>query len=562
MSQRLNIPRPCALLVALLALLPALHSRASDFEHAAVAADHPLASELGVAIMQQGGNALDAAVATGLAQGLMNPFASGMGGGGFALVFLEQEQRVLAFDFREVAPAAAHPGLFLREDGTVDRDAAFHGGLAVGVPGEVAGWWALHQAGGVLPWAEVLAPVITLAEEGFPVGSLLAERLASFSSYLDELPRFVETYQRDGRWLREGERLRRPDMADALRRIAEEGPAAFYEGEISDDIVNAVERAGGILTREDLAQYEVEQREPIVTPYAGHEVVGFPLPSSGGYVIRGVLLALQQFRVNAPNLATSAGVHLLTHTLQHLFATRALEMGSPLVVPDAVQTSWTSADAIAEITNTFRRDQTLASEAFGTLHPVADDAGTSHFSVVDAAGNAVACTTTINTVFGSLVMSERFGIVLNNEMNDFAASVGTQNAFGLMQGDANAVRAGHRPLSSMSPTLVLREGEVVGALGASGGPRIITATLQTLLRLFDGAETGVAIEASRFHHQWLPPELELDDDTSGEVRDGLEERGYDVIESRWQAAVQAIWRRDGAWDAAADSTKHGQAAGY
>lgn len=562
MFDRFPTYRRYALLVALLALLPALPSRASSFEHGAVASDHPLAAALGVAVMQQGGNALDAAVATGLAQGLMNPFASGMGGGGFALVFLQEEQRVLALDFREVAPAAAHPELFLQEDGTVDRDAAFHGGLAVGVPGEVAGWWALHQAGGALPWADVLAPVIALAEEGFPVGSLLAERLESFSSYLEDLPRFVDTYQRDGRWLREGEMLRRPDMADALRRIAEVGPAAFYEGEIGEDIVSAVQSAGGILTAEDLTGYVVQPREPIVTPYANHEVVGFPLPSSGGYVIRGVLLALQQFRVNAPNLTSSAGVHLMTHTLQHLFATRALEMGSPLVVGEDVRAQWTSDEAVAAITDSFRRDQTLPSEAFGALQPVDDDAGTSHFSVVDASGNAVACTTTINTVFGSLVMSERFGIVLNNEMNDFAASVGTQNAFGLMQGDANAVRGGHRPLSSMSPTLVLRDGEVVGALGASGGPRIITATLLTLLRLFEGGETEVAIEAPRFHHQWLPHELEVDPESSSELRSGLEERGYEVIESRWQAAVQAIWRRAGVWDAASDSTKHGEAAGY
>lgn len=567
-----SVPLPMVGLIGLLlsssGLVLAAVPPAVQGERGAVATDHPLASAAGVEILRRGGNAVDAACAAAFALGVVNPAGSGIGGGGFMLVHLAGRASPVVIDFRETAPRAAGPRMF--SSASLPLHASSEGGLAVAVPGEVRGCTEAIRRFGKLPLARVLQPAIRLARRGFPLGSHLLRAIRFKERKLLARPDLARMFLPQGKLPRLGQRLKRPRLARTLEMVARRGADAFYRGWIAKDIVQAVRAAGGVLTLEDLAGYRAKDRAPLSTRYRGYDVFGMPPPSSGGVVIIGALNVLGRYKARGHN--SSRYLHLMTETLKHSFADRARLLGDSDFVSVPLK-RLLSAEYAADIARRIGK-RTLPSKSYGSGPPKAPskDSGTSHLSVIDAAGNAVALTTTVNTLFGSLVVGKRSGVILNNQMDDFATQPNKPNRFGLVQGERNAVAAGKRPLSSMSPTLVLKKGKVVLALGGSGGPSIITATLQVLRNVLDfRLELRDAVSRSRIHHQWLPDKLYVESDLPEDVRANLRRYGHRVArvgEGRGIAtvlrftAVQAVSRRGKRLEAASDPRKHGEAAAY
>ena len=525
------------------------------FAHAAVAADHPDASQIGVEILQDGGNAVDAAVATALVLGVVNPFASGIGGGGFAVVRFADGTPPVALDFREIAPASATVDMFQPVNG--EAPSSTLGGLAVAVPGEAMGLWTLHDTYGALPWDAVVEPALTLARDGFPAGQLLVQRLQQ-SPHLQAHASFFSAWMPEGRLPAEGERIILQDYTRFLERYQTLGADAFYTGEVADDLVRTISTAGGVLSLDDLAAYQAQWRPPLQFTWRDLHIVTMPPVSSGGVVLQQVLGALGDD--DPPGLwASTALFHRLCLLFGFAFADRASLLGDPAFVD--LQLEPMLGDArLTEIRSALNSPTALPTEAFGVLAAPVQDDGTSHISVVDEDGMAVALTTTINTAFGAHLRTSEFGIVLNNEMDDFSASPGVPNAFGLVGSFANRIQPGKRPLSSMTPTIVERDGQLQGVIGASGGPQIITGTLSVLLQLeWFGATTDAAVRAPRLHFQWLPRTVFLEDSAPEADLSAL---GWPTQQVSFGSAVQAIWRYDGQWSAASDPRKYGLAAGY
>ena len=513
-----------------------------------VTADNALASEVGAAVLREGGDAVDAAVATALMLGVVQPFASGIGGGGFAVVARHDGQRY-TLDFREVAPAQAHRDMYLAADGTVLPDASRHGPLAVAVPGEVAGLFELHRRHGRLPWPRLVEPARAAASEGFAMHHLLRDTVTRSLPWLRSHPRLSQALLTpEGEPKPLGSLIRQPELAWTLRQIAERGAKGFYEGPVATAITQAMADAGGILTHDDLAAYQPKERPVLSGRYGPYELLTMPPPSSGGAVILQVLKAVEAAAV-IPARQEPEAIHRLTEAIKHAFADRANLMGDPDAV-DVPIAAMLAADRIAAIRAAFQPDATLDRKAYGGRYAVPPDSGTSHFNVVDAAGNAVALTTTINTTFGSRFVAGKSGVLLNNEMDDFVAKPGVPNTFGLIGREANAIDPGKRPLSSMSPTIILENGTVRGMVGGSGGPTIITGTLQVILNLIhQDASSGTiaaAVSAPRVHHQWTPDELVCDDDVPAATRQALQKKGHAV--TSWPlgrfTSVQALWRYD------------------
>ena len=529
-----------------------------------VASEHRLASEAGVEILQAGGNAVDAAVAASFVLGVVNPSSCGIGGGGFMLVYREKTRTAAALDYRETAPAAAFRDMFVR-DGKAVPALSRRGGLAVGVPGEVAGLAAALRRFGSLPRATVMAPAIRLARDGFPVGPHLAAEIAKNQDALRADPTLRADFLRaDGQPLRAGETLRRPELALTLQRIADEGAPAFYRGEIAARIVESVDAAGGILTRRDLAGYRPVWRRPLVATVQGDRVYAMPPPSSAGIILE--MLDIVK-RDDLPALGRESGTyaHLLLEAMQHGFADRARFYGDPgsVPVPLARLLAPTNTAALRARISAVRTGPT---DAYGTepAPPVAAaDRGTSHLSVMDDRGNAVACTTTVNTAFGALFTAAGTGIILNNELDDFAAQSGVANVFGLVGAEANAVAPGKRPLSSMSPIIVTRAGAPILAVGGSGGPLIVSGTLQVLLNVlaFD-LDAQAAVAAPRLHHQWVPDAVGVEPGVAEAIRTSLARRGHSVRELPAMGAVQVVRRDAGVLEGAADPRKSGEAVGW
>ncbi|MEC7242860.1 MAG: gamma-glutamyltransferase [Myxococcota bacterium] len=515
-----------------------------------VASDHPLASEAGASILQEGGNAVDAAVATALAAGVVQPAGSGIGGGGFA-VFGSSPQEMGCLDFREVAPAAAHPGLFLDSEGNVVPGASTKTGLAVGVPGEGRGLAQLLRDHGRMSPREVARPAVRLAKHGFVTGEQLLKAVASApmtSLFQEGSP---------GR----GQTVRRPRLARTLKKWASSSGEALYTGDIAADIVEATQAAGGILERADLEAYQPVEREPLVADYRGYTVVTMPPPSSGGAVLLQVLKALEGHDVASLGHNSSEHLHLLAEYMQHAYADRAAVMGDPAFT-DVPVDSMLSEDRILAIRGRFVPDRTLEREVYGGAVSIPEDGGTHHLSVLDSEGFAVALTTTINTFFGSEVVAPRSGIVLNNQMDDFVAKPGVPNTYGLIGRAANAVEPGKKPLSSMTPTVVFKDGDVVLVVGASGGPFIISSTLQAISNVVDfGMTAEEAVSVPRMHHQWVPELLFVDEGIPVDVVRRLEERGHEVRQMAFFSAVQLIQYGNDGFFGAADPRKGGRPAG-
>jgi gamma-glutamyltranspeptidase/glutathione hydrolase len=562
-----------ATVVALLPLIVSLTGRARAatppplrVPHAAVASDHAAASAAGVQLLRAGGNAADAACATALALGVVNPHASGIGGGGFALVYIAREKKTFVLDFREQAPAAIRPELYF-QDGKPVRERLQRGGLAVGVPGEVRGLADLVKRFGKRPFAACVRPAEHLAAHGFQASSRLAQVVAEDEKRSPENLAFVRQVFSFKEPLRAGDTVKRPAIAQTLRRLRLQGPDAFYKGPIAEEIVAAVKATGGVLSMEDLRSYAPLERQVIETQYRGFRVLTMPPPSSGGIVISEALGILSQRLPDPTKVArgSSAYLHLLAETLKHGFADRARLLGDA----DFVKVPLTRLlDPHYHRTLAARIDdqKVLPPDRYGLGAAGAalpQDGGTAHLSVIDADGNAVALTTTVNLWFGAHLLAGRTGIVLNDQMDDFSIAPDTPNAFGLVGNAQNAIAPGKRPLSSMSPTIVLQDGVVKMVAGGAGGPTIISGTLQVMLNVLDQRlDAQAASAAPRMHHQWMPQTLAVEPDVPRDVIEALEKRGHKVETRDGLAFVNVIVRNGDQLEAASEFRSGGAPAGY
>lgn len=521
-----------------------------------VAADSAQASQAGAAILAAGGDAIDAAVTTALVLGVVHPFASGIGGGGFAVVHRVDGSN-LALDFREMAPADAGKDMYLDQAGNVIPKASTRGPKAAGVPGELAGLARLHKRFGKLPWAQVVEPALKAARDGFPADAVLHSRVTSKQALIAARPVLARTFLKEGKAVPVGGIVKRPDLARTLAIIAEQGATAFYNGPLANRIAGTIRADGGLVSVKDLAEYTTKERPLVKAMWKGYAILSMPPPSSGGAVLIQVLRALEQTDLKALGHNSSAYLHRLTEALKHAFADRANVMGDPDFTPVPIDKLIGDA-TIKRVQDTFQPQGTHPKEVYGGSYGIPKDSGTTHFNVIDKAGNAVAITSTVNTSFGSLYVAGDTGVLLNNQMDDFVSKPGVPNAYGLVGRKANAIEGKKRPLSSMSPTLVLKDGQVVLAVGASGGPTIITGTLQVLLNVIEfGMDPRTAIEVSRVHHQWVPERLMVESDLPRDVVDALVRRGHVVKTWGRFNAVQAITNSKDGQAAACDPSKQG-----
>lgn len=527
-----------------------------------VATGHPMATQAGLNVLRSGGNAIDAAVAVGLMLGVVDGHNSGIGGGCFMLLRLA-DGRFVAIDGRETAPAAATREMFIR-GGQADTRLSQTGPLAIAVPGELAAFDHAVRKFGRKKLRDLLLPAAETAAKGFVINGEYAARLRSVA---DDLGRFEASraiFFRDGRLLESGEPLRQPDLANTYRAIAAEDVGWFYRGPFAQLTAKWMAENGGVLTARDFARYRVVRRDPIRTRYRGFEIVTFPPPSSGGVHLAQMLHVLERFDLK--QLDPPTRLHLLAETMKLAFADRARWLGDPAFarVPRGLLSRDYAATLAARIDLNRATPVTAAGQPPNWQRDVFPH-HTTHFSVADAQGNWVACTATINTEFGSKVVIPGTGVVMNNQMDDFSIHPGVPNAFGLLGAEANAVAPGKRPLSSMTPTLVLKDGEPVFALGAAGGPRIITAVLLELVGLLDlGQSPAEALAAPRLHHQWSPDELVVERAVPEQWRRALQERGHRVVVQEKLAVSQLVARApDGrGFTGAADPRGYGSAAGW
>jgi gamma-glutamyltranspeptidase / glutathione hydrolase len=534
--------------------------------HGMVASQEALATNIGVDILRRGGNAVDAAVAVGFALAVTLPEAGNLGGGGFMLVHMAATGQTVAIDYREKAPAAATRDMFLDAEGNADPELSRWSGLATGVPGTVAGLALALQRYGTMSLSEVMAPAIALAEDGIEVTPGLAEALAeshdTFAKYSSSAAVFLRP---DGAGFAAGERLVQSDLANSLRAIAKDGPDALYRGEIGRLVAAAMARSGGLITTDDLANYEAVVREPVRGTYRGYDIESMPPPSSGGVHVVEILNILEGYDIGALGFGSAETIHLMAEAMKRAYADRSEYLGDSdfVDVPLKGLTSKAYADALRATIDPRHATPSVEIKPGGPQPYESNQ--TTHFSVVDKDGNAVSNTYTLNFLFGSGLVAEGTGILLNNEMDDFSAKPGVPNAYGLIGGDANAVEAGKRPLSSMSPTIVLKDGKTFLVTGSPGGSRIITTVLQVIMNVIDhGMNVAEASAAPRMHHQWLPDELRVEDGFSPDTLKLLEAMGHTVAVKTTMGSTQSILRRDdGALFGASDPRRpDGLAAGY
>lgn len=499
--------------------------------HGIVASVHPLATQAGIDAMKSGGNAIDAAVAVGLTLGVVDGHNSGIGGGCFMLI-RRANGEFIALDGREMAPAAATRDMYLR-NGKGDTELSQTGALASAVPGALAVYAQVVEKYGRRKLADLLLPAARIAEDGFPIDFVYARKLASTAAKLRgfESPRAI-FFKADGSPLIEGDVLKQADLAGSYRAMAEQGADWFYRGPFAKAVDAWMKEHGGIMTEADFARYVVKQREPLVTEYRGYKIVGLPPPSSGGVHVAQILNILEGFDLKGMKAAGDRH-HVIAEAMKLAFADRAFWLGDPdfANVPRGLADKSYARELAARI----QLDRAIDVPKHGTP-PESEqrffEKHTTHFSVADAEGNWVACTQTINTSFGSKVIVPGTGILLNNEMDDFSVEPGVANAFKLVGAEANAVAPGKRPLSSMSPTIVLKDGQPILALGAAGGPTIISQTVQNLVGVLDlGMRIDEALAQPRIHHQWQPNELRIERTLPDDIKRALARRGHQLGES-------------------------------
>ena len=532
--------------------------------HGMVVAQEGRAARIGVEVLEQGGNAVDAAVATGFALAVTYPRAGNIGGGGYMLIHLAGSKTDTAIDYRETAPAATTREIFLDERGEADPNKSQDSALAIGVPGTVAGLALAHAkyGSGKFTLAKLIAPAIALARDGIPIENDIADSLPRSQSRLARWPATTKIFfAADGRPLAPGATLLQRDLADTLTAIAREGPRAFYRGAIADKLVAAVRAAGGIMTREDLEHYQPIERAPTSGSYRGYRIVSMPPSSSGGVVLVEMLNILEGYKLGELDAATRA--HLMIEAMKRAYFDRAKFLGDPAsVTPPSYLTSKRFAESLRARIDPARA---AAAASFGSiLAPAREGDNTTHFSVVDRFGNAVANTTTLNLSYGVGLVAEGTGILLNNELDDFAAKPGAPNAYGLVGGDANAPGPRKRPLSSMTPTIVLKDGKPFLVTGSPGGSRIITTVLQVIVNVIDRKlPVAEAIAEPRMHHQWWPDEVAVEHGFSPDLIRALKARSHNVVDGLPRTSANSILvTATGLIGAADNRTRGALAAGY
>jgi gamma-glutamyltranspeptidase / glutathione hydrolase len=507
-----------------------------------VAAQEETATRIGLEVLQNGGNAVDAAATVAFVLAVTLPRAGNLGGGGFMVVHDAASGETVAIDYREKSGANAFRDMFLDEAGEADPEKSRYSGLAIGVPGTVAGVALALERYGTISLAEALEPALELAGRGIAVTPDLADSLNDSKERLQRWPSSAAIFYKDGGVPYEpGEILVQRDLASSLRLIAEQGQGAFYGGPIGEKIVAAVRRAGGHLSLDDFRGYEAVVRAPVQGDYRGYQIVSMPPPSSGGVHIVQILNILEGYPIGFLGAGGAETIHLMAEAMKLAYADRSEYLGDPdfVEVPVAALTSKAYAEHLRA---SISRNRARLAESIkpGDLAPY-ESSETTHFSIVDAAGNAVANTYTINFSYGTGLVAEGTGILLNNELDDFSAKPGVPNAYGLIGGDANAVQPSKRPLSSMSPTIVLQDGKPFLVTGSPGGSRIITTTLQIIMNVIDhGMNIAEATHAPRIHHQWLPDELRIEEGLSPDTIALLEQKGHAVALGDAMGSTQSI----------------------
>lgn len=532
-------------------LLPAFAQQGGS---GVVVSDNALATQAGMEILRYHGNAMDAAVATAFALGVVDPASSGIGGGGFMVIYQAKEKKAHALDFRETAPAAAHKDLFMK-GGKAAPALSLTGALAVAVPGAVAGLGEALKRFGTLPLSTLMAPAIRYATEGFTVRPYLRSAVERQLASIKDHPDLARIFLVKDEVPAEGERIRQPELGMALKAIAEQGPQVFYQGWIAQAIADRLRKGGGILTLEDLQSYKPVWREPVIGNYRKRLVIAMPPPSSGGIAVIQMLNVLEGYKLSLFPHNSATLLHLLTETMKHAFADRAQYLGDPDFVRIPTEKLLSKGYA-ASIRSRISSVQTQPPNLYGLASSKSEQGGTTHFAVIDSTGNAVSCSLTINTQFGSKVLVPGTGIVLNNEMDDFSIHSGVPNIYGLVGSEANSIRPKKRPASSMAPTIILQGDRPVLIVGGSGGPRIISATLQTILNVLDfHMSLKGAVESPRIHHQWMPSELVVESKIPPDIRKSLERRGHVVQEKGSLGVVQGILVQRSKITSHADSRK-------
>ncbi len=561
-AQRANDPAAAALIGSDSRFQPVIG------EHGMVAAQEKIAAQVGADILKEGGNAVDAAVATGFALAVTHPQAGNIGGGGFMLIALAGGKKITAIDYRETAPAAATPDMFLDGNGNVDKDRARYSHASAGVPGTVAGLLYALERYGTMPREHVLAPAIKLAEEGFPVSFGLAFALEKSHERFASDPSSQVYFERpDGKSYMAGQILRQPDLAKTLRAISREGARGFYEGPVASLIAGEMKQGGGLISLDDLKNYRPTEREPVRGTYLGYDIASMPPPSSGGVHVIEMLNILEGYDLAKLGHNTADSIHRLVEAMRRAYADRAKYLGDPGFVKVPVA-GLVSKEYAAQLRAGIDLSRATKSEDVSAGRPPSPEGEqTTHFSIVDQAGNAVSNTYTLNLAFGSGYSVDGAGFLLNNEMDDFSSKPGAPNAFGLIGGEANAIAPGKRPLSSMAPTIVLKDGAPYLVTGSPGGSTIITVVLQEILNVLTfKMNVAEATAVARVHHQWHPDIVITERGVSDDTLRILEARGFilpknpdGTYQHRVLGRANSIVKADGYFLGAAD-TRDGDSA--
>ncbi len=530
-----------------------------------VVSSDSIATAVGVEILKKGGNAVDAAVAVGFALAVTYPQAGNIGGGGFMVIRMANGETV-TIDYREKAPLKAHRDMFLDENRNFVPEKSQIGHLSVGVPGSVAGLLLALEKYGTMSRKEVLNPAIKLAEKGFIVNEGLANAFKNAFEHFKKFPSTMKYFSKNGEPYKAGDRLVQKDLAEVLKLIRDKGRDGFYKGKVADLIVAEMKRGGGLITHEDLENYQPVIRKPVVGNYRGYEVISMGPPSSGGVCLIELLNILENFDIKKYGFGSSYTIHYLVEAMRRVYADRAEYLGDPdfVQVPVEKLLSKEYARSLANEIDTFYA--TPSSKVIRSVSPPVEGSHTTHYSVVDKWGNVVSVTTTINSYFGSMVVVDGAGFFLNNEMDDFSASPGVPNQFGLLGSEANSIQPGKRMLSSMTPTIVLKDNKPFLVLGSPGGSTIITSVLQVILNVIDfGMNIQEAVDAPRIHHQWYPDVVYYERrGLPFDVIENLQRRGHKLVERvGYQGEVQAILIDDnGVKYGAVDPRGYGLAMGY
>jgi gamma-glutamyltranspeptidase/glutathione hydrolase len=512
-------------------------------EHGMVVAQEKIAARIGADVLRRGGNAVDAAVATGFAMAVTYPRAGNIGGGGFMVIHAAERHEDVTIDYRETAPAATTAQIFLGLDGKPDPAKSRDSALGIGVPGTVAGLaLALEKYGsGTFTLAELLKPSIALARDGFVLADDMADTLPGIHRRLARWPASAKIFSRaDGTSLREGDRLVQTDLAATLTAIADQGPRGFYQGPVAEKLAAGIRDAGGIMTAEDLKSYSAEIRAPMRGSYRGYDIVSMPLPSSGGVVLVEMLNILEGFPLGEMKQGSAQQLHVLIEAMKRAYADRARYLGDPAFVsaPVSILTSKDYAEKQRASIDLARA--TPWTDALSATPPH-EGSNTTHYSVVDSRGNAVSNTYTLNFPYGVGLVAEGTGVLLNNELDDFTAAPGASNAFGLVGFEANLPGPGKRPLSSMSPTIVLKDDRPVLVTGSPGGSRIISTVLQVIVDVLDyHMDVAAAVAAPRLHHQWLPDEVRIEHGFADGTLAELRAMGHQLVEPMGQTSANSI----------------------